>query len=597
MNTAEDRQAAITPIATSPPVRSIIVDPDRAADYLVRRTLTSNILEHGMVTTVWTKGMDKDKEKSPKADTNSDQTKVKDYSELTGKNMATGSTGTPAQVTGGADSDGKIDTSANGQHSPAGQVGDETFNSNHKDKRPRQIIHPKDRGDTGAISDAINSVYALLYENKDAINSHRDYNEEQFSHLNSRIDSISNRLETVNQRLVDHDNELGILRTGKASKQEIKQLDSKITSLKTELEEKLRRSECEKDRCLNLLEKQDQTIKKLDLELRRAEHERFTLSEKINVFEIRSKQFMFTIENIPETKNEKPVDSVINRLKSDAEVTMTGDHFSSIYRVGKFKPKSKHPRQLRLVVVNEQARELLISCRGKMKPNQDKSNIWINEIHPDTYRRRKSMLRDLVKYINGIGMYKASIEGGGLKLDGKIYTAEHFDKLPDNCHPEKVQTVYTENEGLAFAGQWVYLSNMFNTPFMHEGVQFHSSEQCYQYCKAIAHNKALDAENILLTKDPFVCKSIGDSIDENKEWLEKREDTMYGICKCKFAQNETIHQKLVDTGNLKLYEATTSSVWGTASTLKSKETKEGKGTGENIFGKLLEKLRKEFTDA
>lgn len=191
------------------------------------------------------------------------------------------------------------------------------------------------------------------------------------------------------------------------------------------------------------------------------------------------------------------------------------------------------------------------------------------------------MLRDLMKYINGIGMNKASIESGGLKLDGKVYTAEHFNELPDNCHPEKEQSVLTEN--------------MFNTTFEHEGPQFHSSEQCYQYRKAIAHNKIVETEDILLANDPFVCKAIGDAMDENKDWRDTREEVMYAVCKCKFAQNETIYQKLLDTGNLKLFEATSNSVWGMASTLKSKETKECSGTGENVFGKLPEKLRQKFT--
>lgn len=136
---------------------------------------------------------------------------------------------------------------------------------------------------------------------------------------------------------------------------------------------------------------------------------------------------------------------------------------------------------------------------------------------------------------------------------------------------------------------------MYNTTFDHEGTQFHSSEQCYQYHKALAHNKAVDAENIMLTTDPFVCKSIGDAIDTNKEWQDKQE-VMYSICKCKFVQNERIYLKLLDTGNLKLYEATSNSIWGTASTLKSKETKEGWCTGENVCGKILEKLTQEFRE-
>lgn len=282
------------PFATPiyPPVRTIVVDPDRAADYLVRRTLTTNILDHGLVRTVWTGSMDKNKNNSAplKSEENCEQ---KDTQILDSNTMASQDQGLTGQPGNETQPDGKSVTPVNtdDQHPSKGQVGAEL--SSCTEKGPLQIIHPKDRGDTGAISDAINSVYALLYENKDAINSHRDYNEEQFSHLNTRIDSISNRLESVNQRLLDHDKELGSLRTGKASKQEIKQLDGKISTLRSELEEKLRRSEREKDRCLNLLEKQDQAIKRFELELRRAAHERFSLNEKINVLEIRSKQFMF----------------------------------------------------------------------------------------------------------------------------------------------------------------------------------------------------------------------------------------------------------------------------------------------------------------
>lgn len=59
-----------------------------------------------------------------------------------------------------------------------------------------------------------------------------------------------------------------------------------------------------------------------------------------------------------------------------------------------------------------------ISYKGKLKPNPDKTQVWLNEELPDAFRRRKSMLRDLVKYINELDGHSAYVERGGINLDG-----------------------------------------------------------------------------------------------------------------------------------------------------------------------------------
>lgn len=70
-----------------------------------------------------------------------------------------------------------------------------------------------------------------------------------------------------------------------------------------------------------------------------------------------------------------------------------------------------------MTVRDEKARESILACRGKLKPNKDKSFVWRNECYPEDYRCRKVVMRDLVKKINKEGNYKASIKAGGIKLD------------------------------------------------------------------------------------------------------------------------------------------------------------------------------------
>lgn len=220
----------------------------------------------------------------------------------------------------------------------------------------------------------------------------------------------------------------------------------------------------------------------------------------------------------------------------------------------------------------------------------------MNEDHPDDYRRRKAMLRELVKHINNNTTHRASIEAGGLKMDGHLYLPNQFDDLPVECHPERVQIISTNENGIAFAGQWAYLSNMYQSSFRYEDMSFSSSEQCFQYHKALHHKDLMRAKQIILTNDPFKCKKTGGKIETSQEWLDTCETTMLDIIRCKFTQNEELKAKLIDTGNQRIYEATTGHYWGTNTGLRSKATRDQTGTGQNRFGLLLEELRREIVN-
>lgn len=115
-----------------------------------------------------------------------------------------------------------------------------------------------------------------------------------------------------------------------------------------------------------------------------------------------------------------------------------------------------------------QAREILLSSRGKLKSNPNTTQIWINEELPDAYRRRKTMLGELVKHIKLQGDHTVSIERGGLKLDGP----DQLYDLPKGCHPSDAQIIETANNGLAFASEGAFLSNVHPCNFLFEDMQF-----------------------------------------------------------------------------------------------------------------------------
>lgn len=124
------------------------------------------------------------------------------------------------------------------------------------------------------------------------------------------------------------------------------------------------------------------------------------------------------------------------------------------------------PRPVSMILATDGARDKIMTHRSKLKKNEDGSNLWINEEQPEVYKRRKTMLRDLVKFARKKGYKDAKIEAGRIKVGGVLYTADRLDELPEAISPEKVRIRHTKNKGLAFFSEWAYLSNMYSVRFV-----------------------------------------------------------------------------------------------------------------------------------
>lgn len=148
-------------------------------------------------------------------------------------------------------------------------------------------------------------------------------------------------------------------------------------------------------------------------------------------------------------------------------------------------------------------------------------------------------------------------------------------------------TNYTEN---GFTGDYCFLSNMFPSLCIYDGLEFPSSEHLYQWLK-IPDKARWWREVIRKAPHGKIAKKLANSEKcprrqmTTTEWKQFRIDCMKKALKAKFDNNTELRCKLLSTGDLELVEVNYwgDSFWGTY-----------KGVGENYLGILLMILRDKY---
>ena len=141
-----------------------------------------------------------------------------------------------------------------------------------------------------------------------------------------------------------------------------------------------------------------------------------------------------------------------------------------------------------------------------------------------------------------------------------------------------------------------YLSNFYKTDFEKDGNKFNCSEQAFmlQKCLMFEPDNTSLIKEILNETNPNKIKKLGRRVknfDEVK-WNEKRYKIMLECCKEKFDQNDKIKQKLCETNDEILYEASPyDKIWGIGYDKETAKNLSPEMYGENLLGKVLMELR------
>ena len=134
-----------------------------------------------------------------------------------------------------------------------------------------------------------------------------------------------------------------------------------------------------------------------------------------------------------------------------------------------------------------------------------------------------------------------------------------------------------------FKGKYFFLSNFYTAQVMYEGLLYQNNESAFQSAKVIYIERRKQFCNL----DPSTAKKKGRNVTLRHDWEKIKDQVMEDCVRDKFARNDDLRQRLLDTGDQELVEGNTwnDTYWGVC-----------RGRGENMLGKILMKIRKELRD-
>lgn len=143
------------------------------------------------------------------------------------------------------------------------------------------------------------------------------------------------------------------------------------------------------------------------------------------------------------------------------------------------------------------------------------------------------------------------------------------------------------------------LSNFHPSPFVAEGILFHTAEQYIMWRKALTFDAQANAAAVLEAQTPAECKELGRQVAGFTEigWAAVRAEVAHSAVQFKFSQNPPLRDFLQGTGQLILAEASpTDRIWGIG--FSAEEAWEHRTQwGQNLLGRVLMQQRQGWAEA
>ena len=263
--------------------------------------------------------------------------------------------------------------------------------------------------------------------------------------------------------------------------------------------------------------------------------------------------------------------------------------FQRCQRLGRY--SKNRPRPISVEMTHKQDAEFILENRFDL-PRW----IYVDREYPIDIERKWKTLLPVLRAAKRLSNYKKQswLEDDKLVLKGRSYNVNPLNQLPEELNVFKVTS--KENEtAIGFFGEINPLSNFYPSPFIHEGVQYISSEQLIQANKAKLFGDTEMYNEILCCTTSLECKNLSKQIrnvDERK-WEEEALNTCLPGIRAKFYQNTNVMDTLLNkTGMKRIVECTSDRLWGTGIPLGDPDClDQTKWITPGIMGQILECIR------
>lgn len=315
--------------------------------------------------------------------------------------------------------------------------------------------------------------------------------------------------------------------------------------------------------------------------------DKLTESEK-EIQELKVKNNI-VIEGVPEVEGENCIAKACDIFKI-IENKCQAEDIISAYRIGQKSDKDAYIRPIVVKMMDPLVKLVLMEKKGKLKNHDQYGYVFLNDDLPPKMKNERKVLREICKYAHSIGYKGCKTSGGKLVINGRSYRYDTIHLLPQELQMCNIKTRLV-GDGLGFQGEESYLSNFYPATLTIEQMSFSSAEQAYQYFKARASKRDDMADKILGMSNPRKIKLAGDEVDTLATWEQDKEAFLRSVVYSKFNQNEELRKKLLDTGDIPIYECTKNRYWGCGLRLDAPEWQSKIYPGLNKMGAILSSVR------
>ena len=221
--------------------------------------------------------------------------------------------------------------------------------------------------------------------------------------------------------------------------------------------------------------------------------------------------------------------------------------------------------------------------------------IYVERQYCDETEYERRRLRPILTAARKLEEYrgKCLMEGMDLIIKGKCYNWSNLQDLPENISAASVSSRQDATH-YGYFSELNPLSNFFPASFKFEGVQYHSSEQYIQCCKAKLCGDTETCNSIMQASTPVKCKQLGKKVKncDVDKWNKSAAEICYPEILSKFQQNSGIATFLHNMGSKTLVECCYDDVWGNGYPLSNAYCIDPNVyASQGIMGTILEKIR------
>ena len=302
-------------------------------------------------------------------------------------------------------------------------------------------------------------------------------------------------------------------------------------------------------------------------------------------------------------------------------VQLTIDDIESVYRLGTWSEGRRQPRPVKLILRDQTTRDQILHFKLRLRHPPLFKSVMIHKEERKDVRVRMAKLKQIAQTAKKMGhTVICNFNICQIKIDGVVYTTITLDRVPEKFKTDlrhqksppvnhrrltTVQKCHTKSNsvimvgpslqktpfGLGFFSLNCFLSNFFKCDFVFNGQPYSCVEQGYQCTKAKICGDEKAYHEILKCTLPTDMKRIGGSILTTEKWERLKLEVMEDLIFCKFRQNQTLYNCLINTRPLNLIECTTDYFWGSGCLFGSIALDEGCWEGQNYMGKILVRVR------